>query len=193
MNLEKINTMIGKRVNNLTVLAFSHVKQGNAYWKCMCDCGNERIIPTQSLKINGTKSCGCVKILKHNKGDTGLKILYATYKSNARINERVFELTLGEFKDITSKKCFYCGTEPSSCCGKNLNHTNIELVSHPAYTYNGIDRVDSSKGYIKENVVPCCKWCNIAKSNKTVEEFKEHILRIYNHLKGDFHAVTSSV
>ena len=77
--------------------------------------------------------------------------------------------------------------------GKSWNLTNLEvanLIIQPCYydgslpePYNGLDRIDSSKGYELGNVVPCCMRCNSAKNNMTVEEFKEHIKRIYNHLK----------
>jgi hypothetical protein len=46
-------------------------------------------------------------------------------------------------------------------------------------TYNGIDRVDSTKGYFNENVVSCCKVCNRAKSNLSLDEFKEWISKVY--------------
>ena len=44
---------------------------------------------------------------------------------------------------------------------------------------NGIDRVDSSKGYTLENSVPCCKYCNIAKHTMTSTEFYAWVRRVY--------------
>ena len=29
------------------------------YWRCVCDCGNETIVVSSSLKSNHTQSCGC--------------------------------------------------------------------------------------------------------------------------------------
>ena len=46
---------------------------------------------------------------------------------------------------------------------------------------NGIDRIDSSKGYVKGNVVTSCKYCNTAKNTMTQQEFKEWIVRVYEH------------
>lgn len=40
-----------------------------------------------------------------------------------------------------------------------------------AEQYNGLDRVDSNLGYVAGNVVPCCRWCNQAKSSRPVGEF----------------------
>ena len=47
---------------------------------------------------------------------------------------------------------------------------------HYGYTEHigeGIDRVDSSKGYTEDNVVPCCWIHNKMKSDMTYGEFKE--------------------
>jgi hypothetical protein len=39
------------------------------------------------------------------------------------------------------------------------------------YVYNGIDRLDSSKGYVLENCVPCCSEINWAKRVMSFEDF----------------------
>ena len=44
---------------------------------------------------------------------------------------------------------------------------------------NGIDRIDSSKGYTVENSVACCKYCNTAKNTMSVDEFLKWIGRVY--------------
>ena len=38
-----------KRINNSVV------------WKCICNCGTEKMVPASLLKSGGTKSCGCLK------------------------------------------------------------------------------------------------------------------------------------
>ncbi len=45
-------------------------------------------------------------------------------------------------------------------------------------TYNGLDRVNSSMEYTKENVVPCCKFCNWGKNTMTSEQFINHCKKI---------------
>jgi 5-methylcytosine-specific restriction endonuclease McrA len=45
-----------------------------------------------------------------------------------------------------------------------------------------MDRIDSSKNYSKENVVPCCKQCNSAKSTLSQEEFFNMIKAIYKNM-----------
>ena len=90
---------------------------------------------------------------------------YKNYAQHARKKNRAFELTLKDFDRITSQLCIYCGTFE---LGKN--HT-------------GIDRIDSSKGYIFSNCVPCCWSCNYMKSNKNISEFASSIITLAEHLK----------
>lgn len=45
---------------------------------------------------------------------------------------------------------------------------------------NGVDRIDSNKGYTKDNCVPCCKICNQMKSNIDIGTFLTQISKIYN-------------
>lgn len=49
--------------------------------------------------------------------------------------------------------------------------------------YNGIDRVDSEKGYVVGNCVPCCYEVNRAKSNMTQSDFLELVRQISVNLK----------
>ena len=57
-------------------------------------------------------------------------------------------------------------------------------ISDTILKINGLDRVDSSKGYTIDNVVPCCAICNTAKNKMTQKEFKEWIKTVYeNYVK----------
>ena len=46
---------------------------------------------------------------------------------------------------------------------------------------NGVDRVNSDLGYEIENCVPCCYRCNSMKMDTSLNEFKDHITKVYNH------------
>jgi hypothetical protein len=37
-------------------------KYHQAQWKCRCDCGNEKVVPSRELRSGHSKSCGCLKI-----------------------------------------------------------------------------------------------------------------------------------
>lgn len=62
--------IIGKRFGMLTVLAYSHTKNGCSYWLCKCDCGNTKAIMKGNLIHQKTKSCGCLqrrRASEHNR------------------------------------------------------------------------------------------------------------------------------
>lgn len=84
------------------------------------------------------------------------------FNLRARAKRRGLEMTLSfeDYVAFISESCHYCqGTLPEAGCG--------------------LDRVDSSRGYIKDNVRPCCETCNRAKGDLTEEKFMEWVGRIY--------------
>lgn len=153
-----------------------------ARWFCRCDCGVEKVINGSSLRAGYTKSCGCLS--KEVTGErrrlapglANMRNLITAYAHGAKKRGIEYNLTEEQFKKITQQDCFYCGKKPSNIY--NRKKQNGE------YVYNGIDRVDNNKGYIINNCVPCCYTCNGAKSKMTLQEFKEWVKRIYNHIYG---------
>lgn len=69
-------------------------------------------------------------------------------------------ITLETFKQIASLPCTYCGLDANK----------------------GIDRVDNQFGYTKENSVSCCKNCNYMKNKLSLQEFKDHIMKVYKKI-----------
>lgn len=59
----KIRNIVGERFERLLVVGFSHISQDkgrNAYWKCLCDCGNFTTVHSGALRTGSTRSCGCL-------------------------------------------------------------------------------------------------------------------------------------
>lgn len=98
--------------------------------------------------------------------------LYRAYVAGSIKRGYNFELSEEEFRELTSMKCVYCGSEPSNV------YRNEERFYNGNYIYNGIDRVDNTQGYSKENCVPCCKKCNYMKRNLTYDDFIDHCRKI---------------
>jgi hypothetical protein len=166
-------------------------KHGNWLGRYLCDCGNEKIIVMSRLRLSSGKykSCGCLSkgngfkkgSIPHNRkepGHSGLSKLFNQYKTQAKRRDIEFQLTREDVSNITSQNCTYCGVEPSRKCVPN-NHT-----PYGEYTYNGIDRVDNTKGYIEGNCTPCCFTCNSAKRDMTLKDFLEWVSRVYRRSSG---------
>lgn len=82
-----------------------------------------------------------------------LKYYKTSYISNARRAGHIWSLLDNEFLVLLQASCNYCGVYPAE----------------------GVDRVNSDIGYIKDNCVSCCRDCNWAKSAYTLEEFNQQI------------------
>ena len=51
--------LTGQRFGRLTVIEFVPTEDRRTHWKCLCDCGKEKITLAYLLKEGGTVSCGC--------------------------------------------------------------------------------------------------------------------------------------
>lgn len=98
---------------------------------------------------------------------------YNIYRKNAVRRGIEFNLSKSDFYDITSKPCYYCGEYSN----KDINNK----------LYSGIDRIDSSKNYDLDNVIPCCDICNKMKLDYSLSFFLEHINQIVKHTKEEYH------
>lgn len=169
----KIKDLTGKRFGMLIVISFHHSDKYGAYWSCVCDCGNEIIRRANSLidKQSKTKNCGCYQYNKLPEEESSFHNLFSKYKNNDRKLE--FNISKEVFRKLTKLNCFYCGKEPSQ--KQHRSKSNGE------YIYNGLDRIDSSKGYTIDNVVPCCGRCNEAKNDEKQDDFFAWIKKVYEH------------
>mgnify|MGYP001202508258 CR=1 FL=1 len=52
--------LVGQKFNRLTVVDFDKIVNHEAYWQCLCDCGNSTIVKSENLLGGDVKSCGCL-------------------------------------------------------------------------------------------------------------------------------------
>lgn len=178
------HNLIGREFDRLRVIDVDTEPHSRKHWICECSCGNVCSVSTDKLISKATKSCGCLrsdvsrKNIEGNRRryeDAGLRMLYADYKANAAKRGYNFEIDLEQFEELTSGDCHYCGIEPEQI--------RTGRRTYGEYVYNGIDRVDNTKGYEPDNVVSCCKVCNRAKNNMSYDEYMEWIARIVDRHK----------
>ena len=54
--------LTGRKFGRLLVIEFKRLRNENIpEWVCLCECGNEKVIRSSSLKNGSTKSCGCLQ------------------------------------------------------------------------------------------------------------------------------------
>ncbi len=160
------NCVIGQRFDRLIIVEeLSKDKWGGRRVSCLCDCGKSITTSLGALRKSSTHSCGCYhKDIIRSKQPW--EVEYKIYIYSSKRRNLLFDLTIDEFKELCSKKCFYCGSEPQT-------KTEVGGILR-----NGIDRVDGKIGYIKTNCVTCCVTCNYMKRTLNQKSFYQHILKI---------------
>lgn len=53
-----MQNLIGKTYNEFKVIEYSHKKGNKHYWKCLCSCGEEKVVETHNLIKGNSKCCG---------------------------------------------------------------------------------------------------------------------------------------
>ena len=167
------------------------------FCKCLCDCGREIETLYYSLKTNETTSCGCISAQKnalfHRKeiGEASFNSYERRYKNCAKHKKIPIEysLTREDFKNLVYNNCHYCNTGPQRFNpyfhkdgitlkffkGQKRSAVSQEWAEKQTIFVNGIDRIDSLKGYTIDNVLTCCSKCNYAKRGMSYNEFLEYL------------------
>ncbi len=187
-------TMIkpGDKYGMLTIIkVVKPLKGKNRRYLCSCDCGGVSLVWTSGLvnKKEPTKSCGCLQLKSamREPGRASLSMLFARLIKNANIRGLPVNITREQHEDIISKNCNFCGRAPSPYNvyirkdGTMHPSRKIRSASRAWVKVNGVDRLDSLKGYDMDNCVPCCAVCNYMKLDYTVEEFIDQAYAIVAH------------
>lgn len=98
-------------------------------------------------------------------------VTMAIYQRSAKKKGLAFELTQEQFDELTGERCTYC-RQPT---------TDVHR--------NGIDRIESDRGYVRDNCVTCCGQCNVAKKKLTRDEFIEHARKVAATPHPDFSGI----
>lgn len=57
---KKPKDLAGQRFGKLTAIESTEERRGSfVVWRCKCDCGNEKLVPSSDLISGHTKTCGC--------------------------------------------------------------------------------------------------------------------------------------
>jgi hypothetical protein len=94
---------------------------------------------------------------------TNKHVIWNHYVKGAKKRGIPFALSRTHFQELIVKPCFYC-------------------KYHKEGEVNGIDRVDNQKGYIENNVVPCCETCNVLKGSQHPQEFIDKMWAIHQYI-----------
>lgn len=175
----------GQRYGRLVVAErLQNDDHSRSVFLCLCDCGNKHPVRGSFLtRKNGTRSCGCShtdhlarihKVCHRGWGEAAKHAAYLQTKGSATKRGHAWDLSEVQFHTLAQQPCRYCGRPPS-------NMTAPRYGRYGTYTYSGIDRIDSEKGYSVGNCATCCWTCNRAKNSMSEKDFMAWVKQVYDH------------
>lgn len=157
----------GAIFERLTVIRREGTKHRQAAYRCLCECGNETVVPSGDLRSGHTKSCGCYNIDRIKEratthGLSGTPGFSAWRHAVRRESDSEWTPELSDELFEFMPECVLCG------------ETETLTMDHV---------VPVSKGGRAEpgNVVILCKSCNSKKHDKDLADlpFEQSIMIDY--------------
>jgi hypothetical protein len=146
-------------------------KCGATWWLCSCKCGTLKTIRGETLRRGVSKSCGCNR--RSFRAETDRKagrnvrsdfskvqyLLWAGAKHRA--SKKSLSFTISPSDILIPNKCPLLGIR------LNLKPSNKRTWNSPS-----LDRLDSTKGYDRDNILVVSWRANDLKADATLEELK---------------------
>lgn len=118
------------------------------------------------LKLWRAKNKEQIRDYNRNKRDKTyqgtLIARYSALKAATKMRGSVMPITFDEYRNLIESSCYLCG----------------DSVISVSKSGHGLDRIDSSLGYILSNCRPCCGVCNRMKRDLSIDEFITRIKKI---------------
>lgn len=178
----KIEYYRNKTINDWTIIDFSHTDvKSQQYWLCKCKCGFEKSVRSSHIIREISKGCrkcrGQSLALSNSPYWKGGKFisssLFNTYRVCAKNRKIDFNITIEDLEIKWNEQkgiCSYTGIELS--LPKDTRDKNYSA---------SIDRIDSSKGYTKDNIHWVTKEINIMKMGLKEDIFLKMCELVYKH------------
>lgn len=175
----KTDFEVGQVIGRFTLVSVATPRGKSRSWTCKCDCGNVVEVKATNIEKFGDRGCGCRKNRRppttdKSPIDSAIQELVRRYKSNARKRGLEWGLTDERAASLLFGNCAYTGDAPANIFNGNRGQV----------LYNGIDRLDNTKGYVESNVVSCSRRANMAKNDMPLQQFMLLCEKVVKHSKG---------
>lgn len=167
--------LTGMRFGRLLVISRDLSKKHPVKWNCKCDCGNTISVLAQSLNLGKSSSCKClhkemVKLWRKPLMYKEIPFAYISkLKKQALARGFEFTITIQDVWEIYTKqnKCCFFTKQPIAFYDEKSS-AGVRTSSA------SVDRIDSDKGYTKENCCIVMKQINFMKQDFSVEQFVKY-------------------
>jgi phage FluMu protein Com len=166
MRSKYLKAPVGSIFGKWLVISYSHYNNEH-YWNVRClSCNNlftRRAGQLVNKRSKGCQSCNSIEREKYSfwEGIDGISKQYLTKLTYRR---KVLSLELKDLVDIWK-------AQQGRCALSGIQLSVVQKDSNWAESTASIDRIDSSKGYIKGNIQWVHKKLNMMKSNMTDQDF----------------------
>lgn len=143
----KYQDLVGIRVGRLLVIEQGPKceKYKKRQWRCLCDCGVEKLMDTHALTCGKVVSCGCFNSESKWRGFGEVSSTYFHKLKDGAIRRKIkFEITLEDIWNQylkQNRKCYYSN-----------RYVEFNRKGFGATQTASVDRIDSNKGYTKDNI-----------------------------------------
>lgn len=155
----KFEDLTGRKFGRLTVIERMPTVNRRTRWKCICDCGTEKVVGAEQLKSGTTRSCGCYHSDRTRE---------AHYK-HGMSNHHLFRIWADMWKRCTNKnnKAYkHYGGRGITVCDEWLEFQPFYdwAISHGWSEGLTIDRINPDMDYSPDN----CRWATwkVQQNNK---------------------------
>lgn len=152
----KLN-MSGLIINGLKIISEEPSIKKRTRWLCECPCGKQFVACGPDIRNNKIKTCGCRISIVSRRNWQGYenipRLLWSTIVKNAESRKLDLTITIEYLNDLIIKQDFKCAL------------SGIKLVFAKKGGTASLDRIDSSKGYIEDNVQWIHKDINFMKQD----------------------------
>jgi len=165
--------LTGQKFGRWIVIEFSYyTKNWDYFWKCRCECGNEKNVNRRSLKNGSSKSCGCLHIELARKRGTHRMIKTRFYSVWAGIKNRCNNPNEPTYKDYGKRGIKVCDRwlESFENFRDDMYKEYLEHSKKFGEKDTTIERKENNLGYCKNN----CRFatmkeqCNNRRSNHLI-------------------------